>query len=68
MTARASRQSPDSKSDILTSAIEVIRRSGAQNFTIDAVAEESGFSKGGVLYNFPTKDALITGMVEFLGG
>lgn len=68
MTVRASRQSPDSKSEILTAAIEVIRRSGAQNFTIDAVAEESGFSKGGVLYNFPTKDALITGMVGFLGG
>lgn len=68
MTARAPRHFPDSKADILTAAIEVIRRSGAQSFTIDAVAEESGFSKGGVLYNFPTKDALITGMVEFLGG
>ncbi|MET1415155.1 TetR/AcrR family transcriptional regulator [Roseibium sp. HPY-6] len=68
MAARASRNSQDSKSDILAAALEVIRRSGAPSLTIDAVAEESGFSKGGVLYNFPTKDALITGMVEFLVG
>ncbi|WP_428642984.1 TetR/AcrR family transcriptional regulator [Roseibium sp.] len=60
------RNSQDSKSEILNAALDVIRRSGAQGLTIDAVAEESGFSKGGVLYNFPTKDALITGMVEFL--
>ena len=63
---RSARNTQDSKSEILTAALEVIRRSGAPALTIDAVAEESGFSKGGVLYNFPTKDALITGMVEFL--
>jgi AcrR family transcriptional regulator len=66
--AKAARNTQNSKSEILASAIEVIRRSGAPSLTIDAVAEESGFSKGGVLYNFPTKDALITGMVEFLVG
>jgi AcrR family transcriptional regulator len=66
MAARSTRTSHESKSEILKAAIEVVRRSGAQCLTMDAVAEESGFSKGGVLYNFPTKDALITGMVEFL--
>ena len=60
------RSSTNTKSDILNAALEVVRARGAQGLTIDAVAEESGFSKGGVLYNFPTKDALITGMVEFL--
>jgi len=60
------RPSTNTKSDILNAALEVVRTRGAQGLTIDAVAEESGFSKGGVLYNFPTKDALITGMVEFL--
>ncbi|MBO6509115.1 MAG: TetR/AcrR family transcriptional regulator [Roseibium sp.] len=67
MNARAVRKAQDSKSEILKSALELIRRSGAPSLTIDAVAEESGFSKGGVLYNFPTKDALIRGMVEYLG-
>ncbi|MBN9670074.1 TetR/AcrR family transcriptional regulator [Roseibium aggregatum] len=68
MTSRTTRNSRDSKSDILDAAVEVIRRSGAPGLTIDAVAEESGFSKGGVLYNFPTKDALIKGMVKHLAG
>ncbi|WP_299814404.1 TetR/AcrR family transcriptional regulator [uncultured Roseibium sp.] len=68
MAVRSARKSQDSKSEILKAALEVVKRSGAPSLTIDAVAEESGFSKGGVLYNFPTKDALITGMVEFLAG
>lgn len=67
MSAKASRTKQDSKTEILSAAISLIRREGAASLTIDAVAEESGFSKGGVLYNFPTKDALITGMVGFLG-
>ena len=66
MSARIHRSSQDSKTEILNAALEVLKRSGAQSLTIDAVAEESGFSKGGVLYNFSTKDALIRGMVEYL--
>ncbi|MEO9530003.1 TetR/AcrR family transcriptional regulator [Roseibium sp.] len=68
MAMRPARSSQDSKSEILKAALELIRRSGAPSLTIDAVAVEASFSKGGVLYNFPTKDALITGMVEFLAG
>lgn len=33
---------------------------------MDAVAGEAGLSKGGVLYNFPTKDDLIRGMISRL--
>jgi len=66
MSPQSTRKAQDSKSEILQAALDLIRRSGAPSLTIDAVAEEAGFSKGGVLYNFPTKDALITGMVEFL--
>jgi len=68
MSSQQTRRSQDSKSEILKAALDLIRRKGAPSLTIDAVAEEAGFSKGGVLYNFPTKDALITGMVEFLAG
>jgi len=55
-----------SQKAILESALVIVRQSGAMHFTIDAVAAESGFSKGGVLYNFKTKDLLITGMVRYL--
>lgn len=53
---------------ILTAALEVVSKSGTPAMTLEAVAEAAGFSKGGLLYNFPSKDALIRGMVEFLAG
>jgi len=42
----------------------VIRRDGAQKLTLDAVAAQSGVSKGGVLYHFATKRALVDGLLE----
>lgn len=48
---------------ILDAAERVVGRDGA-HLTIDAVVKESGFSKGGVLYNFPSKTALIEGMIQ----
>ncbi|KAA5802206.1 TetR/AcrR family transcriptional regulator [Alkalicaulis satelles] len=48
---------------ILDAAERVVAREGSGRLTIDAVVRESGFSKGGVLYNFPSKQALIEGMV-----
>jgi AcrR family transcriptional regulator len=42
----------------------VIRRDGAQKLTLDAVAGEAGVSKGGILYHFATKRALVDGLIE----
>src|ERR1700692_1829110 len=41
---------------ILDAAERVILESGGRNFTLDAVAERAGISKGGLVYSFPTKD------------
>lgn len=61
------RKSPtDSRNEILNAAQQVVAREGAANLTLDAVAKESGFSKGGLLYNFPSKEALIQGMLQRL--
>jgi AcrR family transcriptional regulator len=56
----------NSKNKILNAAETIALREGAPHLTIDAVAAEAGLSKGGVLYNYPTKEALIKGMVERL--
>ncbi|WP_440958077.1 TetR/AcrR family transcriptional regulator [Oceanicaulis sp. LC35] len=57
-----------STSDLILDAAErVVARDGA-HLTIDAVVKESGFSKGGVLYNFPSKTALIEGMIARMTG
>jgi AcrR family transcriptional regulator len=38
---------------ILDAAERVILESGGRNFTLDAVAERAGISKGGLVYSFP---------------
>ena len=37
---------------------------GAAHLTLDAVAERAGVSKGGLLYHFPSKELLLTAMVD----
>src|ERR1051326_2846062 len=47
-------------------AEQVVARDGVKNLTLDAVAREAGVSKGGLLYHFSTKQALVTGVVARL--
>ncbi|MBA3979099.1 MAG: TetR/AcrR family transcriptional regulator [Alcanivorax sp.] len=57
---------PNTRDQILDAAQQIAASQGAGHVTLDAVARESGLSKGGVLYHFPNKDALINGMLERL--
>jgi AcrR family transcriptional regulator len=49
---------------ILDAAESVILESGGRTFTLDAVAERAGISKGGLVYNFATKDGLVRAALE----
>jgi len=49
---------------ILDAAESVILDSGGRTFTLDAVAERAGISKGGLVYSFPTKDGLVRAALE----
>lgn len=49
---------------ILDAAEAVILESGGQSFTLDAVAERAGISKGGLVYSFATKDELVYAALE----
>src|SRR5690349_11490099 len=49
---------------VLKAAAQIIVRLGISAFTIDAVAQEAGVTKGGVLHHFPTKEALIDGLID----
>ncbi len=53
-----------SREKILDAAAELVAEIGAGKLTLDAVAERAGLSKGGLLYNFPTKDALLQAMIQ----
>lgn len=54
----------NAREEILDAAHHVASRDGAAHLTIDAVAREIGMTKGGVLYNFPSKAQLMQGMLE----
>ncbi|MBN2910929.1 TetR family transcriptional regulator [Polycladomyces sp. WAk] len=49
---------------ILSVASSIVKTHGAEKLTLEAVAKEAGISKGGLLYHFPNKQALINAMVE----
>jgi AcrR family transcriptional regulator len=51
---------------LLDAAVRVVAREGVGNLTLSAVAQEAGVSKGGLLYHFPAKSQLVTGVVERL--
>ncbi|MET3581279.1 AcrR family transcriptional regulator [Mesorhizobium robiniae] len=54
----------NSREKILAAAADVARESGPGSLSLDAVASRAGVSKGGLLYNFPTKAKLMQALVE----
>ncbi len=52
------------KQRILQAAELVVLRDGVGHLTLDAAAAEAGLSQGGVLYHFPTRDSLVSAMVD----
>jgi AcrR family transcriptional regulator len=56
---------PASSREIILDAAEaVVLESGARHMTLESVAARAGISKGGFLYHFPTKEALLKAMQE----
>ncbi len=57
------RDSAATKRRILDASERVVLRDGVGHLTLEAAAAEAGLSKGGVLYHFPGRDALVAAMV-----
>jgi len=55
---------PAARDRILDAAEQLVADQGASNLTLDAVAQAAGVSKGGLLYHYPNKDALLAAMIE----
>lgn len=51
---------------ILQATSQVILDRGVEKLTLDAVAHQAGVSKGGLLYHFPNKESLVTGLINQL--
>jgi AcrR family transcriptional regulator len=61
---RTKAEAMQTRESVLNAAAKIISDSGMNAFTIDAVAREAGVTKGGVLHHFPSKEALIDGLIE----
>jgi AcrR family transcriptional regulator len=51
---------------LLQAAISVIQERGIERLTLDTVAKTAQVSKGGLLYHFASKEALVIGIIEYL--
>ncbi len=60
------RSASETRELILSAAAKVVLKQGASRMTLESVAKEAGVSKGGLLYHFPNKDALIESMIEHM--
>lgn len=49
---------------ILDAADAIIMENGGRSFTLDAVAERAGISKGGLVYSFASKDDLVAAALQ----
>ncbi|HUR07482.1 MAG TPA: TetR/AcrR family transcriptional regulator [Nonomuraea sp.] len=54
------------RDELLDAAEDLLCDQGSTALTLSAVADRAGVSKGGLLYHFSSKEALIKGMVERL--
>ncbi|MFG1945044.1 TetR/AcrR family transcriptional regulator [Nonomuraea sp. NPDC048826] len=54
------------RDELLDAAEDLLSDLGSTALTLSAVADRAGVSKGGLLYHFSTKEALIKAMVERL--
>jgi AcrR family transcriptional regulator len=54
--------SSDGRAQILDGALALLRDGGT--VTLDSVARRSGLTKPGLMYHFPTKEALMLGVVD----
>jgi len=57
---------PSKRSYILMTAEQLVKSDGAAQLTFDRLSEETGISKGGLLYHFSSKDELVLAMMERL--
>jgi len=57
---------PSARLKMLDAALDLIAERGVTDLTYDALVERTGISKGGLLYHFESKDALMEALAERL--
>lgn len=55
---------PSQRTALLDAALRVLRGPDGADITLDAVAREAGVTKPGLMYHFPTREALMLAIVD----
>jgi AcrR family transcriptional regulator len=55
---------PHARAAVLAAAEAIVKDIGAANLTFDELVRRSGITRGGIVYHFPTKTALLAALVE----
>lgn len=55
---------PKARQRVLDAARRIVEARGAGHLTFDELARESGVTRGGITYHFPTKEDLLRGLIE----
>lgn len=57
---------PVAREKSLNAFVKLVLEQGEKAATLDAVAGAAGISKGGLMYHFPNKEALVAGLMGFV--
>lgn len=57
-------RSEKTRNAVIQAALAIIARDGPGRLTLDAIARESGISKGGLMHQFRNKEAVIKALLE----
>jgi len=55
---------PKARQVVLDAARHIVRERGAGSLTYEELVQQSGVTRGGITYHFPTKDALLRELVD----
>lgn len=55
---------PKARDQVLDAARRIVATRGAGHLTFEELAAESGITRGGITYHFPTKQDLLKGLIE----
>ncbi len=58
-------RSERSRQAVIQAALDIIVRDGPGRLTLDAIARESGISKGGLMHQFHNKEAVLKALIEY---
>lgn len=58
-------RSERSRQAVIQAALAIIVRDGPSRLTLDAIARESGISKGGLMHQFHNKEAVLKALLEY---